>query len=208
MRTTTLLEEPCNGSLKIGDKIKQVKPIVYETFTFNYVNKIFTITAISKDYIEFEGLFNIGCAGRGTMSFDEFDKYFEKIKPEPEKSWTEWTETKSGFKFRTDNEKYVKVKKGGITVRSSCHPCDKFSVAKGVSVCLQKIKDKESKVEDVKKVDNISNKELLIDLIQSMPGDIIDLSYDIRYGINTNVDPLIYTGIVHYVFRFSQVYEK
>lgn len=195
------------SGLNIGDEVKLIK----EMGPFE-IGKKFTIVSIDPVYRVIMMLsIELNCIAPGIgVSYDGFDEYFERVfkKCEIKKSWAEWTETKSGFKFRTDNEKYVEVKKDGITVHSSCHPCDKFSVAKGVSVCLQKIKDKKRKVEDVKKVDNISNKELLIDLIQSMPGDIIDLSYDITHGINTDAYPPVYTGITHCVFRFSQIYKK
>lgn len=121
-----------NGiELTLYDKLKYINQKI------NGFNKVW-IENIEDDYIIVSGI-------DGVIKFkkDDIFKIFTKVRKFNEnKKWTSWKETKSGFSYRTDNEHYTEVKKDGIKVRSSCHPCDTFNLAKGISVCLQKIKDK------------------------------------------------------------------
>lgn len=118
--------------LKIGDKIKMISRIG----KYDMVGQIFEITDIVDNTYEILNSY----LGYGCMSEDEFEKHFEKVE---QKQWTDWIETKSGFSYRTDNVKYVKVRKDGIEVKASTHPCDTFNLAKGIAVCLQKIENKQ-----------------------------------------------------------------
>ena len=117
--------------LSIGDKIKMITNVG----KFNMVGEVFEITSLPDNEIHF---FHKDW-GFGYMSEDEFEKHFEKVEI---KQWTDWIETKDGFSYKTDNTKYVRLRKDGYEVKSSCHPCDTFNLAKGIAVCLQKVKDK------------------------------------------------------------------
>lgn len=174
--------------LNVGDKIKMITQVG----KFDMVNEIFEITNIYENEIHFVHK----DWGFGYMTEDEFEKHFIKI--ESSKTWTEWTETKSGFMFRTDNEKYVEVKKNGITTKSSCHPCDKFSVAKGVAICLEKIKEKDNKVE----IEGF-NKEL-IDCLKDLTGKIVDLQIEVDDGIYGSYPP-VYSGVNKYTITFTEI---
>lgn len=135
--------------LKIGDRIKMIKDIFPEHCKqFNVIGMEFEIIDIKDKVIWIKCDFGIG-----GLYEHEFDTHFEKIESKKwtntivymnnnAKKWTPWIETKSGFSYRTDNVKYVKVKKDGIVVKASTHPCDTFNLAKGIAVCLQKIENK------------------------------------------------------------------
>lgn len=87
--------------LKIGDKIKYVKENSFMEFP---IGTVFEVTDIKGTALAVEGLYKVGVVPkgiiRGLMSYDEYEKYFEKVveevKTEPKKSpWTEWEEIKN-----------------------------------------------------------------------------------------------------------------
>lgn len=117
--------------LKIGNKLKMIKQIgpIYMT------GYEFEITDIQDDVISVKS-----AMGYGFMSMDEIGTNFIKVK-----TWTKWIN--SGFlKYKTDNEKYVRVRIGDLEAKSSCHPCDEFSLEYGIYIALQKIYDKKNKM--------------------------------------------------------------
>ena len=130
-----------NGiGLAIHDELRWINP---ESDNLNY--DIFKgdsvwIKSIDDNCITVNGAY-------GILKFNKNDifKVFTKVRKfNCHKKWTPWIETKSGFSYRTDNEHYTEVKKDGIKVKSACHPCDVFNLAKGIAVCLQKIKNKKN----------------------------------------------------------------
>lgn len=118
--------------LKVGDKIKMVKPIP----NFDMVGTEFEVTTIEDNVIQIKSNFGIG-----VMSDDEFPKYFTKVK-----TWTDWINIGQDLSYKTDGEKYVKVKLDGYKTKSSCHPCDEFNLNTGIWLCVNKIKQKRSNV--------------------------------------------------------------
>lgn len=83
--------------LKIGDKIKYVKA---SSFIEMPIGTEMTVTDIKGTVVAVEATFQIGnckAVAQCVMSYDEFEKYFEKVvetetKPEaPKRVWTEWT---------------------------------------------------------------------------------------------------------------------
>ena len=82
--------------LKIGDKIKYVKA---SSFIEMPIGTEMTVTDIKGTTVAIEASFELGnCKAvvQGLMSYDEVEKYFEKVvetevKPEtPKRVWTEW----------------------------------------------------------------------------------------------------------------------
>lgn len=186
--------------LSVGDKIKMVKSVGM----YDGIGIIFEINKIDTDGT----IIFTSELGIGYMSEDEFEKHFEKVEI---RQWTDWIETKSGFTYRTDNEKYVKVKKDKYEAKSSCHPCDTFNLAKGIAICLQKIDTKknikdltklctssEVKCEDENK--RIKYDEILIDFIKNLDGEIVDLTTKIdAYTLSTN------DVVKTYTIRFTEM---
>ena len=119
-----------------GDKVKLVKSIGL----FNCIGTVFDVKHISDDgTILIECEVN-GFAGRGIMSYDEYEKYFEKVKDNTKGKWSEWTEYKdTGLKYKT-NGKTVIVKDGwGYKASASCSPYDKFCLETGIDICRKRI---------------------------------------------------------------------
>ena len=110
--------------LEVGAKIKMIKPIG----CFCMPDTIFTVRNIVGELIEFVTNFGIGY-----MTNDEFNEYFKTVKV-----WTPWIETET-YSYKTDNEKYVKVRMGNCKSKSSCHPCDEFDLNTGINIALQNI---------------------------------------------------------------------
>jgi len=115
-------------NLKIGNTIEMVKPIG----KCDMIGCRFKVTDITDDQIEFISKFGIGY-----MSYTEFDTYFVK-----HRVWTSWIKIAPGFSYKTDGEKYVRVKFGEYKVKASCNKMDTFDLKTGICVCMGKIRTK------------------------------------------------------------------
>lgn len=76
--------------LKTGDKIKYVKANSFIEFP---IGTIFTVTDVQNLNIAVIGEYGTGemkVGIKGVMSYDEYEKYFEKVVEEPKPTWTEW----------------------------------------------------------------------------------------------------------------------
>lgn len=119
-----------------GDKIKMVATIPQ----FNRVGEIFKIIDISETgVITFQASY-----GRGIMSYDECEKYFEKIEDKP-LIWGEWQDVSdiefgtyrtNGKTIEMVDEMYGKIKK----VKTTCLDGDVFDLEKGLELCKAKIR--------------------------------------------------------------------
>lgn len=112
-----------------GDRIKMVNSI---NGLDCLVNKVFEVISVDNGVISFKSDFGIGF-----MSEDEFKNNFVMVR-----NWTKWIYTTKFYAYKTDNKKYVKVKKDGSKTRASCHPTDEFDLNKGIAVCLKRIEEK------------------------------------------------------------------
>ena len=95
-----------NKDLKVGIKIKQVKPI--EKYNFDYVGTEFEITKITDEIVLFVGAF-----GQGGIGTDEFDTYFEIVKEKTERPFI------TGDEILITNGIFKGIK-GKIYVLDSC----------------------------------------------------------------------------------------
>ena len=81
--------------LRTGDKIKYVNN---STFINIPLGTTFTVTDVTVQAIYMETEMElIGMKGvaKCVMSYDEYEKYFEKVVEEPKPTWTEWREITS-----------------------------------------------------------------------------------------------------------------
>lgn len=109
-----------------GDKIKQVK----EINGFNKVGFEFEVTDIDMGVISFASNF-----GKGVMSYDEFEKYFEKVVVE---TWSEWSDCYTDFQHRMKG-KLIECKfNDGIHTFAKCLPEDEFNLNVGLEICIKK----------------------------------------------------------------------
>lgn len=123
-----------------GDKIKQVKEIM----GFSYVGREFLIDDVDMGTISFSG-----GMGRGVMSYDEMEKYFEKV---VEEVWSEWVydeECDGDYRIKGTLIEYAN---GCGNVFAKCMPEDEFDLEVGLDICRRKIKirELEKKVKQLK----------------------------------------------------------
>lgn len=134
-----------------GDRIKLVKAMG----CFDNIGEICEVVSISEDAVVG---FKFGGVHLGCMSYNEFEKYFEKVE-NIKQDWTEWKEKKVGYYNIDDNYVYatieyrhngVKVQTRGYEVkaRSTCNKADNFDLYKGLKIAtarlLVKILDRET----------------------------------------------------------------
>lgn len=122
-----------------GDKIKMVKAVP----GFDKVGDIFTVDGISEsgDSMRIKSSYGIGI-----MSYDEFEKYFEKY-VEKELVWTDWDgvfyvlpETNMDYEFKTNGKEiHMRDSVKDITVKTSCLDEDIFNLELGLELCIKKL---------------------------------------------------------------------
>ncbi|GAA0102569.1 hypothetical protein UT300012_32840 [Paraclostridium bifermentans] len=117
-----------------GDKVKLVKSIG----SFDKVGDIFEIIGVSE-----LGTITIASSyGTGIMSYDEFEKYFEKIEEKP-LVWSEWACVPGVqfMKYRTNGVVIEMIDETiGKKVKSVCLEGDTFDIDKGIGLCIAKLK--------------------------------------------------------------------
>lgn len=116
-----------------GDKIKLVQKIG----NFDKVGDIFEVTGVDNGVISFKCNYGTGC-----MSYDEFERYFEKIE---KRKWSDWSIRKgenaydpftgntypiTSLSFRTNGKK-VQVRYCGYKAEATCCDEDNFDIDTG-----------------------------------------------------------------------------
>ena len=93
-----------------------------------------TIFQISEIFEDGTISFRNDSLGMGVMSFDEYEKMFEKY---VKREFTDWTPEKLGYEFR-HNGKVVEVRLNlpveQATGRAICHEDDEFDLNKGMDI--------------------------------------------------------------------------
>lgn len=130
-----------------GDKIKLVKKIG----SFDKVGDVFEVTDVENGVISFTSNYGTGC-----MSYDEFEKYFEKCE-EPEirekkvRIWSNWYATKPikiidiegnerHFSYlMRNNGKKVQVRRGNLRAEATCCKEDKFALSVGLKLAEKRL---------------------------------------------------------------------
>lgn len=125
-----------------GDRIKLVKAMG----CFDNIGEVCEVVSISEDQVigfRFGGV-NLGC-----MSYNEFEKYFEKVES-TKQDWTEWKEkeieyydmdndwTCTTIEYRHNGVK-VQTRCGELKGRSSCNKEDCFDLYKGLKIATDRL---------------------------------------------------------------------
>ena len=150
--------------LVVGSKIKLKKKMG----AFDNIGEICEVTDILEGGVI---CFKFGGCHLGCMSYDEYEKYFEKVEDAPVKrTWSEWErrnnivltldKQRCGFSYsvRTNGKKVqLKIETGkNDTIRSeaSCNKNDKFDFNKGLELAKRRliVKFLAKKVEDYAKL--------------------------------------------------------
>lgn len=128
--------------LMVGDKIRMVKEIPGAP----KIDGVFEVKGIQDGIVSLE----VNGVGAGIMSYDEFEKYFEKCGDDHENSpekcdkrmWSPkmWSD-KYGCYYRT-NGKTVKADCVGFCGSASCSPYDKFDLDFGIKLAYNRARAK------------------------------------------------------------------
>ena len=125
-----------------GDKIK----LVHKIGNFDKVGDIFEVVGVDNGVISFMCNYGTGC-----MSYDEFEKYFEKCFEKKKRTWTDWnTECEkvinpfSGCYMRfpvsfRNNGKKIQVKWSTYKAEASCCKEDIFDYNKGYELAKRRL---------------------------------------------------------------------
>ena len=139
-----------------GDKIKLVKTMG----CFDNIGEVCEVVSISEDAVI---AFKFGGVHLGCMSYNEFEKYFEKVES-TKQDWTEWEEKKVGYynvnndfvyttiEYRHNGVK-VQTRCDGLKGRSSCNKVDNFDLYKGLKIATARllVKILSSEIEELAK---------------------------------------------------------
>lgn len=117
-----------------GDKIKQVNEIM----GFNYVGEEFEVVGVDMGVISFS------CSmGTGVMSYDELEKYFEKV---VEIKWSEWEidPANESLMYRVKDKliELADINGDYSSVFAKCLSSDEFELEVGLDICRKKLEVK------------------------------------------------------------------
>lgn len=127
-----------------GDRIKLIKKMG----AFNNIGEICEIIDIQEGGVIY---FKFGGCHLGCMSYDEYEKYFEKVEIPVKKPWGDWSlaheltfmdikgdEKTIKYQYR-DNGKRVQVRSGVLKAGSSCYDEDEFSLNSGLELAEMRL---------------------------------------------------------------------
>lgn len=127
-----------------GDRIKLVKKMG----VFDNIGEICEVTDIQEGGVI---CFKFGGCHLGCMSYDEYEKYFEKVETPVKRAWSKWSlpfemtffDIRGGkktikYQYR-DNGKRIQVRSGALKVGSSCYDEDEFSLSSGLELAEKRL---------------------------------------------------------------------
>ena len=127
-----------------GDKIKLVRKMG----AFDNIGEICEVIDIQEGGVI---CFKFGGCHLGCMSYDEYEKYCEKVVTPIKKPWSEWSlahelifidirgnEKTIKCQYR-DNGKRVQVRSGALKAGSSCCDEDEFSLSSGLELAEMRL---------------------------------------------------------------------
>ncbi len=126
-----------------GDRIKLVKKMG----VFDNIGEICEVTDIQEGGVI---CFKFGGCHLGCMSYDEYEKYFEKVETPVKRTWSEWKlgeinftdingkKKISWYRYR-NNGKKVQVKCGGFKAEATCCKDDVFDLEKGLALAKSRL---------------------------------------------------------------------
>lgn len=126
-----------------GDRIKLVKKMG----VFDNIGEICEVTDIQEGGVI---CFKFGGCHLGCMSYDEYEKYFEKVETPVKKPWSDWEIEKICFtdindnrkidyyRYRTNGKK-VQVRCGAFKAEATCCKDDVFDFEKGLALAKSRL---------------------------------------------------------------------
>lgn len=127
-----------------GDRIKLVKKMG----VFDNIGEICEVTDIQEGGVI---CFKFGGCHLGCMSYDEYEKYFEKVETPVKRTWSEWSlpfemtfsDIRDGkktisYQSRTNGKK-VQVRSGVFKAEATCCKDDVFDFEKGLALAKSRL---------------------------------------------------------------------
>ena len=126
-----------------GDRIKLVKKMG----VFDNIGEICEVTDIQEGGVI---CFKFGGCHLGCMSYDEYEKYFEKVETPVKRTWSEWNvneikftdingkDVRCNYLYRT-NEKKVQIRCGAFKAEATCCKEDEFDFEKGLALAKSRL---------------------------------------------------------------------
>lgn len=127
-----------------GDRIKLVKKMGI----FDNIGEICEVTDIQEGGVI---CFRFGGCHLGCMSYDEYEKYFEKVEEPVKRTWSDWSLSfemifsdirggKKTVKYRSrTNGKKVQVRSGALKAEATCCKEDEFDFEKGLLLAKNRL---------------------------------------------------------------------
>lgn len=132
-----------------GDRIKLIKKMG----VFDNIGEICEVTDIQEGGVI---CFKFGGCHLGCMSYDEYEKYFEKVEEPIKRTWTKWGleeidftdingSLTTGIYFYRNNGKKVQVKCCGFEPKTicraeaTCYKEDEFDLKKGLALAKSRL---------------------------------------------------------------------
>lgn len=127
-----------------GDKIK----LVHKMGVFDNIGEICEVTDIQKGGVI---CFKFGGYHLGCMSYDEYEKYFEKVEIPTKRTWSKWglpfemtfsdirgSKKTINYQSRTNGKK-VQVRSGAFKAEATCCKDDVFDFEKGLALAKSRL---------------------------------------------------------------------
>lgn len=126
-----------------GDKIKLVKKMG----VFDNIGEICEVTDVQEGGVI---CFKFGGCHLGCMSYDEYEKYFEKVEEPVKRTWSEWylneirftdingKDVRCNYLYRTNGKK-VQIRCGAFKAEATCCKDDKFEIEKGLNLAKKRL---------------------------------------------------------------------
>lgn len=127
-----------------GDRIKLVKKMGM----FDNIGEICEVTDIQEGGVI---CFKFGGCHLGCMSYDEYEKYFEKVEEPVKRTWSEWSDyhilyltdllgspRSLSWQYRYNGKK-IQVRSGAFKVETTCYKDDIFDLSKGLNLAKKRL---------------------------------------------------------------------
>lgn len=129
--------------LIVGSKIKLKKKMG----VFDNIGEICEVTDIQEGGVI---CFKFGGCHLGCMSYDEYEKYFEKVETPVKRTWSKWylneirftdingKDVRCNYLYRTNGKK-VQIRCGAFKAEATCCEDDEFEIEKGLALAKSRL---------------------------------------------------------------------
>ena len=114
---------------------------------FDNIGEICEVTDIQEGGVI---CFKFGGCHLGCMSYDEYEKYFEKVEEPVKRTWSKWylneirftdingKNVRCNYLYRTNGKK-VQVRSGSFKAEATCYKDDTFDLSKGLNLAKKRL---------------------------------------------------------------------